>query len=422
MTCRPIRVRRRTSRKAQPETLEKLVAAYDAWEADVDRAGFDPIPTELGHGEMPTVKLPAHEAILHPEDNGQRIRYHGAPGWANDWITGWTDPASHADWRVKVVEPGEYRVEIDYACDEANVGATVELELAGEKVRFTAEEPFKSTRIPAQDRIIQGERHNYACTWKRARIGTISLPKTGETDLVLRGVKKTGDALIRCEKRDSYPAAREEASEERAVEAEYRSGDGGRPGLGGRRLQRPFHIADTRIWIAWPPPDCGSTASTPAAPVCSPTRGSVMTGRHPNRFGCFSWGYSLKPEEVTVAEALRQAGYTTGHFGKWHLGSVQKGSPVNPGCQRLRRVVFRPQFLRETIPFSAAAARRCRRRGRVRWSRRMRRSISSARPLKRTGRSSPSSGSEPRISRTKRFRTTWPFMRINRSVCENTWG
>jgi len=69
-----------------------------------------------------------------------------------------------------------------------------------------------------------------------------------------------------------------------------------------------------------------------AAPVCSPTRGSVMTGRHPNRFGCFKWGHPLRPQEVTIAEALKRAGYTTGHFGKWHLGSVRKGSPVNPGA------------------------------------------------------------------------------------------
>lgn len=68
-----------------------------------------------------------------------------------------------------------------------------------------------------------------------------------------------------------------------------------------------------------------------AAPVCSPTRGSVLTGRHPNRFGCFSWGRSLRPQEVTIAERLQQAGYATAHFGKWHLGSVLKGSPVNPG-------------------------------------------------------------------------------------------
>jgi len=69
-----------------------------------------------------------------------------------------------------------------------------------------------------------------------------------------------------------------------------------------------------------------------AAPVCSPTRGSVMTGRHPNRFGCFSWGRTLRPQEITIAEALKTAGYATGHFGKWHLGSVRKGSPVNPGA------------------------------------------------------------------------------------------
>ena len=70
-----------------------------------------------------------------------------------------------------------------------------------------------------------------------------------------------------------------------------------------------------------------------AAPVCSPTRGSVLTGRHPNRFECFKWGHSLRPQEVTIAEAMQKSGYTTGHFGKWHLGSVRANSPVNPGAK-----------------------------------------------------------------------------------------
>src|SRR4051812_35328677 len=81
-----------------------------------------------------------------------------------------------------------------------------------------------------------------------------------------------------------------------------------------------------------------------AAPVCSPTRGSVLTGRHPNRFGCFSWGHALRPQEVTLARALRQAGYATGHFGKWHLGSVQEGSPVNPGACGFGRWLSSPNF------------------------------------------------------------------------------
>jgi arylsulfatase A-like enzyme len=81
-----------------------------------------------------------------------------------------------------------------------------------------------------------------------------------------------------------------------------------------------------------------------AAPVCSPTRGSVMTGRHPNRFGCFKWGRTLRPQEITVAEALKTAGYVTGHFGKWHLGPVRKPSPVNPGASGFDEWLSAPNF------------------------------------------------------------------------------
>ncbi len=81
-----------------------------------------------------------------------------------------------------------------------------------------------------------------------------------------------------------------------------------------------------------------------AAPVCSPTRGSVMTGRHPNRFGCFKWGHTLRPQEITIAEALKKAGYATGHFGKWHLGSVRKGSAVNPGASGFDTWLSAPNF------------------------------------------------------------------------------
>jgi len=81
-----------------------------------------------------------------------------------------------------------------------------------------------------------------------------------------------------------------------------------------------------------------------AAPVCSPTRGSVMTGRHPNRFGCFKWGHPIRPQEVTIAEALKSVGYVTGHFGKWHLGSVCKSSPVNPGAKGFDEWLSAPNF------------------------------------------------------------------------------
>lgn len=62
-----------------------------------------------------------------------------------------------------------------------------------------------------------------------------------------------------------------------------------------------------------------------AAPVCSPTRGSCLTGRHPLRYGVNSANSGHMPdEEITLAEVLRDAGYATGHFGKWHLGTLSK--------------------------------------------------------------------------------------------------
>jgi len=66
-----------------------------------------------------------------------------------------------------------------------------------------------------------------------------------------------------------------------------------------------------------------------AGPVCSPTRASVLTGRTHNRTGVPSHGHALRRQEKTVAQAVRQAGYTTGHFGKWHLNGVRgPGVPV----------------------------------------------------------------------------------------------
>jgi arylsulfatase A-like enzyme len=60
-----------------------------------------------------------------------------------------------------------------------------------------------------------------------------------------------------------------------------------------------------------------------AAPVCSPTRGSCLTGRHPYRYGVYQANVGHLPQgEQTLAELLKGAGYTTGHFGKWHLGTL----------------------------------------------------------------------------------------------------
>lgn len=66
------------------------------------------------------------------------------------------------------------------------------------------------------------------------------------------------------------------------------------------------------------------------APVCSPTRASVMTGRNPIRTKVTNHGRYMRPHEQTIAETLKTAGYVTGIFGKVHLGSGQPNSACNP--------------------------------------------------------------------------------------------
>ncbi|MFT4690530.1 MAG: arylsulfatase A-like enzyme [Limisphaerales bacterium] len=61
------------------------------------------------------------------------------------------------------------------------------------------------------------------------------------------------------------------------------------------------------------------------APVCSPTRASVVTGRHHDRTGIYTANNGhLRAGEFTLYEALAGEGYATGHFGKWHIGTLTK--------------------------------------------------------------------------------------------------
>ena len=81
--------------------------------------------------------------------------------------------------------------------------------------------------------------------------------------------------------------------------------------------------------------------------VCCPARALLLTGRHPQRSGITNWtqgsrkpdegnpkGTNLPREEITLAEALKPAGYKTGLVGKWHLGAREGHGPLDQGFDR----------------------------------------------------------------------------------------
>ena len=95
--------------------------------------------------------------------------------------------------------------------------------------------------------------------------------------------------------------------------------------------------------------------------VCSPTRGSIMTGKYPPRFGITDFIPGMRSgkvksasnadhlplEEVTIAESLRDAGYATFFAGKWHLG----GGEFYPGAQGFPKELANGQGAKGNVQF-----------------------------------------------------------------------
>lgn len=178
--------------KAKPQITARLKAEYDAWLKDVSQKGFDPIPTAIGYPGWPVVELPGHEAFLHAP-GGKGISYVGKNGWANDWITNWTDTNAFPYWEIEIVNDGVYKITLLYCSRPQDTGVVIQVNIGGENLEGKIQHGYTPDYIPSPDRVKRIE--VYEKTWASLPLGKIKLAK-GRSCLTVKAISKPGTYVM----------------------------------------------------------------------------------------------------------------------------------------------------------------------------------------------------------------------------------
>ncbi|MBL9134071.1 MAG: arylsulfatase [Verrucomicrobiaceae bacterium] len=164
--------------KEHPDLVKELAAKYDAWFADISRDGLKRFPIPVGHAEHNPVELHAPQAFYDPP-----LQFASGPGFANDWLTGWTDVKAKVRFEIDIVTAGDYEIEIDY-------GATAETKLrlrSGDAALDATLPAAEARELPLPHRDEEGKARYRNRDWSHAKLGTLHL-KTGPVTLTLEAL------------------------------------------------------------------------------------------------------------------------------------------------------------------------------------------------------------------------------------------
>ncbi|NJK93958.1 MAG: arylsulfatase [Bacteroidales bacterium] len=170
----------------QSEIRKSLALAYLKWEKEMV-GGYKPFTTiEAGFSEEEKITLPVQDAIL-----SGKVKYssiHPNQSHTENWVQN----GDSLYWNLKMVQKGNYKVEIQYGCDDNNRGSKFIFRSSGGKVQFSFDRVFESVILPNRDYVERSE--SVERTWNWMDAGNVSIGKGAET-LVLKLVeRKSGDA------------------------------------------------------------------------------------------------------------------------------------------------------------------------------------------------------------------------------------
>lgn len=168
--------------KEHPEIVKELAAKYDAWFADISRDGLKRFPIPVGHAEHNPVELHAPQAFYDPP-----LHFASGPGYANDWLTGWTDAKATVRFEIEVATAGNYEIEIAH-------GAAAETRMrlrAGDLALLATLPAAEAPALPLPHRDEEGKARYRCREWSSVKLGTLSL-KPGPATLTLEALSSPG--------------------------------------------------------------------------------------------------------------------------------------------------------------------------------------------------------------------------------------
>jgi len=167
-----------------PEVVQHLAERYEAW---VDDLFSDPPmrwPIPVGHDEHNPVRLHASQAYF-----SSSIHYQ-VGGFANDWLTGWTDIDGEIWFEIESEEAGRYEIEIAYTCSEEDAGSQLHVRCGDSSVSaFVHAAPPVDILLPNRDSWSNERYRNRE--WGLLKAGVIDLP-SGFSTISIRAVSKPG--------------------------------------------------------------------------------------------------------------------------------------------------------------------------------------------------------------------------------------
>jgi len=175
--------------KKYPDEVQRLSGLYEKWIDDVRRPPLERFPIPVGYAQENPVELHSPQAYF-----SGSLNFFAGPGYAHDYLTGWTATESKIWFDVDVVRGGAYQVQLRYGCPAADAGSKIRLAAGDQQLEVTvpaAEAPV--IRLPHRDE--QGHQKYVNRQWGLLPLGTMTLPQ-GRTTLTLEALTRPATQVL----------------------------------------------------------------------------------------------------------------------------------------------------------------------------------------------------------------------------------